>query len=156
MNWQKIKNAKWFIPLIGLVALTITTAVIAKPEGWFSTTVPAIGIINITPQTPNYDYTIPPNIDFGTTSVTVGGSISWTAYVNIANTGNQTINSLLIAGTNLPSWITTIAITQNPVPAGQTVQETITLLGVAPLTPQAVNLVGTTALNGARITITPN
>jgi hypothetical protein len=155
MNWNKIKNAKWFIPLIGLVALAITSSVMAA-SGWFSTTVPAIGIINVTPQTPNYDYTIPPNIDFGTISVTVGGSISWIAYVNIANTGNQTINSLLIAGTNLPSWITSVTITQNPVPAGQTVQETIKLLGVAPLTPQAVNLVGTTSLNGARITITPN
>jgi len=155
MNWQKIKNAKWFIPLIGLVALAITSSVMAA-SGWFSTTVPAIGIINITPQTPNYDYTIPPNIDFGTTSVTVGGSISWTAYVNIANTGNQTINSLLIAGTNLPIWITSVTITQNPVPAGQTVQETIRLLGVAPLTTGTVNLTGTTTLNGARITITPN
>jgi hypothetical protein len=155
MNWQKIKNAKWFIPLIGLVALAITSSVMAA-SGWFSTTVPAIGIINITPQTPNYDYTIPPNIDFGTTSVTVGGSISWTAYVNIANTGNQTINSLLIAGTNLPIWITSVTITQNPVPAGQTVQETVTLSGTAPLTTGTVNLTGTTTLNGARITITPN
>ena len=155
MNWQKIKNAKWFIPLAGVVVLIITASSVAA-SGWFSTTVPAIGIININPQTPVNTYTLPPNIDFGTASVVAGSPVVWTANVNIANTGNQPINSLLIAGANLPMWITSVTITQNPVPAGQTVQETVTLSGTAPLTTGTVNLTGTTALNGARITITPN
>jgi hypothetical protein len=154
MNWRKISKAKWFIPLVGLVALGITASAMAA-SGWFSTTVPAIGMINVTPQTPNYKYTLPPNIDFGTTSFVVGSPVTLTADVNIDNTGNQAITGLLIAGSNLPSWITSVTISQNPVPAGQTVQEIITLSGVAPSTPQTVNLVGTTALNGASITITP-
>jgi len=39
MDWNKIKKAKWFVPLLGLVVLGITSAVMAQ-SGWFSTTVP--------------------------------------------------------------------------------------------------------------------
>jgi len=150
-----------FISLIVvLLALAGVSAVFAA-TGWFSTSIPATGTINITPTTTqppaaDFNYTLSPNIDFGSSNIFAAGApVSVTGTVLVSNTGNQSINSLAVAGMNLPSWITTVSITQTPVPVGTTQQETVTLSGTAPSTAQTVNLVGPNALNTGEITITP-
>lgn len=155
MNWNKISKAKWFVPLVGLVALVITSSVMAA-SGWFSTTVPITGTITIQAAAANFNYTISSPITVGTNNIfTVGSSVTVTGTVTVDNTGNQQINGFLVAGENLPSWITSVTITQTPVPVGTSVVETVTLTGVAPNTAQTVNLVGTNVLNTGGIKITP-
>lgn len=143
--------------IVVLLVLASVSAVFAA-TGWFSTSVPATGTINITTTTPaaNFNYTLSPNIDFGSSNTfAAGGSVSVTGTVLVTNTGNQPINTLAVAGMNLPNWITTVSITQTPVPVGAAQQETVTLSGTAPSTAQTVNLVGPNALSTGEITITP-
>ena len=146
--------------IVVLLALAGVSAVFAA-TGWFSTSIPATGTINITtattqPPAANFNYTLSPNIDFGSSNTFVAGApVSVTGTVLITNTGNQPINSLAVAGMNLPSWITTVSVTQTPVPVGAAQQETVTLAGTAPSTAQTINLVGPNALNTGEITITP-
>jgi hypothetical protein len=146
--------------IVVLLVLASVSAIFAA-TGWFSTSIPATGTINITttttqPPAANFNYTLSPNIDFGSTNnFAAGAAVSITGTVLVTNTGNQPINSLTVDGMNLPSWITTVSITQTPVPVGQAVQETVTLAGTAPSTAQTINLVGPNALNTGEITITP-
>ena len=138
--------------IVVLLVLASVSAVFAA-TGWFSTSVPATGTINVTTTTPapDFNYTLSPNVTFGTSSFATGTPVSITGTVLITNTGNQPINSLTVAGIGLPAWLTA-SITQTPVPVGQVVQETLTLAGTAPTTTQTVNLVGGTS---TKITITP-
>ena len=146
--------------IVVLLALAGVSAVFAA-TGWFSTSIPATGTINITPTTTqppatNFNYTLSPNIDFGSSNTFAAGApVSVTGTVLVSNTGNQPINSLAVAGMNLPSWITTVSVTQIPVLVGAAQQETVTLSGTAPSTAQTINLVGPNALNTGEITITP-
>ena len=155
MDWGKIKKSKWFVPLLGLVVLGITSAVMAQ-SGWFSTTVPITGTITIQNAPSNFNYTVSSPITVGTNNVfTIGSSVTVTGNVTVSNTGNQQINGFLVVRQNLPSWITSVTITQIPVPVGASVVETVTLSGIAPTTAQTINLVGATALSTGGITITP-
>ena len=146
--------------IVVLLILASVSAVLAA-TGWFSTSVPATGTINITttttqPPAANFNYTLSPNIDFGSSNTfAVGAPVTVTGTVLVTNTGNQPINTLAVAGMNLPNWITTVSITQTPVPVGAAQQETVTLSGTAPSTAQTVNLVGPNALSTGEITITP-
>jgi hypothetical protein len=139
--------------IVVLLILASVSAVFAS-TGWFSTSVPAVGTINITTTTPaaNFNYILSPNVDFGSSNTFAAGApVSVTGTVLVTNTGNQTINSLTVAGIGLPAWLTA-SITQTPVSVGQAVQETVTLAGTAPTTTQTVNLTGGTS---TEITITP-
>ena len=138
--------------IVVLLILASVSAVFAA-TGWFSTSVPATGTINITTTTPapDFNYTLSPNITFGTSSFATGAPVSVTGTVLVTNTGNQPISTMAAAGIGLPAWLT-VSITQTPVPVGQAVQETVTVAGTAPSTPQTVNLVGGTS---TEITITP-
>ena len=138
--------------IVVLIVLASVSAIFAA-NGWFSTSVPATGTINITTTTPapDFNYTLSPNVAFGTSNFAAGTPVSITGTVLITNTGNQPINSLSAAGVGLPTWLT-VSITQTPVPVGQAVQETVALAGTAPTTTQTVNLVGGTL---TEITIFP-
>ena len=142
--------------IVVLLVLASISAAMAASD-WFSTSIPAIGTINITttttqPPAANFNYTLSPNIDFGSSNTfAAGGSVSVTGTVLVTNTGNQPINTLAVAGMNLPNWITTVSITQTPVPVGAAQQETVTLSGTAPSTAQTVNLVGPNALSTGRL-----
>ena len=146
--------------IVVLLILASVSAVLAA-TGWFPTSVPATGTINITtttapPPAADFNYTLSPNIDFGSSNTfAVGAPVTVTGTVLVTNTGNQPINTLAVAGMNLPNWITTVSITQTPVPVGAAQQETVTLSGTAPSTAQTVNLVGPNALSTGEITITP-
>ncbi len=154
MNWNKIRHAKWFIPVLAVLAVAMITGGVLAATGWLSTSIPATGTINVTPP-PDFNYTLSSNIDFGTSSFVTGTPVSITGTVLVTNTGNQPINTLAVAGMNLPNWITTVSITQTPVPVGVAQQETVTLSGTAPSTAQTVNLVGSNAVSTVEITITP-
>jgi hypothetical protein len=137
--------------IVVLLALAGVSAVFAA-TGWFSTSIPVTGTINITttttqPPATNFNYTLSPNIDFGSSN-------TFAADAPVSVTGTV-INSLAVAGMNLPSWITTVSVTQTPVPVGAAQQETVTLSGTAPSTSQTINLVGPNALRSGEITITP-
>lgn len=138
--------------IIILLILASVSAVFAA-TGWFSTSVPATGTINITTTTPapDFNYTLSPNVAFGTSSFATDAPVSVTGTILVTNTGNQPINSLTVAGIGLPTWLA-VSITQTPVPVGQAIQETVTLEGTAPSTTQTVNLIGGTS---TEITITP-
>jgi hypothetical protein len=142
--------------IVVLLVLASVSAIFAA-TGWFSTSIPATGTINITttttqPPAANFNYTLSPNIDFGSTNnFAAGAAVSITGTVLVTNTGNQPINSLTVASIGLPAWLTA-SITQTPVPVSQAVQETVTLVGTAPTTTQTVNLIGGTT---TEITITP-
>jgi hypothetical protein len=155
-----MKKTVWGIPLVVVVvlALMLVSSIVVNAYTEFqSKTIPINGIINVTspPPTPNYDYTLSPNISFGITNYEVGSQVSITGTVLVTNIGNQPINSLLVAGMHLPSWITKVEITQTPVPVGSAVQETVTLSGIAPSTVQTINLTGANVLSAGGITITP-
>jgi hypothetical protein len=149
---NKMKKSAIIAIIIILLILASVSAVFAA-TGWFSTSVPATGTINITTTTPvpDFNYTLSPNVAFGTSNFAAGAPVSVTGTILVTNTGNQPINSLTAAGVGLPTWLTA-SITQTPVPVGQAVQETVTLAGTAPTTTQTVNLVGGTS---TEITITP-
>jgi hypothetical protein len=152
--WNRIKSAKWFIPVIVAVIVGVLATVGIVAAAWSSKTVPATGTIQITATTPapDYNFTLSTPVAFGSNSFACGASISITGTVTVSNTGNQPINSLAVACSNLPNggWITDVAITQTPIPAGGSQLETITLSGTAPSSPVNYSFVG------AIITITPS
>lgn len=165
MNWNKFKKSIWFIPVIVAIVTLLCVTVVFAATTFQSKTIPATGTINITTTTtttpsPDFNYTLSPNISFGTTSFACGSSVVLTGTVTIANTGNQTINSFSVAGTNLPSWITDVSIVNStpitPLLAGVSESLTIQLTGTAPSSPISINLVGATPITTASITITPS
>ena len=160
--WNRIKSAKWFIPVIVAVIVGVLATVGIVAAAWNSKTVPATGTIQITATTPapDYNFTLSTPVAFGSNSFACGASISITGTVTVSNTGNQPINSLAIACSNLPkvnniAWITDVAITQTPIPAGGSQLETITLSGTAPSSPVNYSFVGAQVMSSAIITITP-
>ena len=141
------------VTIIVILLILASVSAVFAATGWFSTSVPATGTINITTTTPatDFNYTLSPNVAFGTSNFAAGAAVSITGTVLVTNTGNQPINSLTVASIGLPAWLTA-SITQTPVPVSQAVQETVTLVGTAPTTTQTVNLIGGTT---TEITITP-
>jgi hypothetical protein len=142
-----------FVTIIVVLIVLASVSAIFAANGWFSTSVPATGTINITTTTPapDFNYTLSPNVAFGTSNFAAGAAVSVTGTILVTNTGNQPINSLSAAGIGLPPWLTA-SITQTPVPVGQAVQETLTIAGTAPTTTQTVNLIGGST---TEISITP-
>ena len=156
--WNKFKATKWFIPvLIAVIVGILAGTVVLAASLWTSKTVPATGTIQITTTTPapDFDFSLTSPIAFGNTTFAAGDPITITGTVTVANTGNQPINSLGIACSNLPPWLTTINITQTAVPAGGSQLETVTITGTAPAGPTTFNFVGPTALTTCNVTITP-
>lgn len=152
---EKFRASKWFIPaIIAVVAVLLGVAGILAFAG---KSVPATGTIQITTTTPPAveDFTLSTPVAFGSTSFAVGAPITITGTVTVSNTGNVVINSLAVACSNLPAWITGVAITQTPIPVNGSQLETVTLTGTAPAGPTTFNFVGPTVLTTCNVIITP-
>ena len=95
---NKMKKSAIIAIIIILLILASVSAVFAA-TGWFSTSVPATGTINITTTTPapDFNYTLSPNVAFGTSNFAAGAPVSVTGTILVTNTGNQPINSLTVA-----------------------------------------------------------
>jgi hypothetical protein len=166
--WEKIKNAKWLVLIIVVVVVALAAVTVMAATGWFGTTVPATGNISVTvPVTTtsvasttttttttsaaDFDYTVSPaTLNFNDTVWATDSPVLITCLVTIDNTGNQPINTFTVTATGLPSWLN-VSITDTPIPAGQSGQETVTLSGTAPAVAETDDL----ASMNVQCTLTP-
>ena len=162
--WEKIKNAKWLALIIVVVVVALAAITVMAATGWFGTTVPASGTISVTvPATTSttsttttttaadFNYTVSPStLNFNDTVWATGSPVLVTCPVTIDNTGNQPINTFTVTATALPAWLH-VSITDTPIAAGQSGQETVTLSGTAPSTAETDDL----ASMNVECTLTP-
>ena len=162
--WEKIKNAKWLALIIVVVVVALAAITVMAATGWFGTTVPASGTISVTvPATTSttsttttttaadFNYTASPStLNFNDTVWATGSTVLVTCPVTIDNTGNQPINTFTVTATALPAWLH-VTITDTPIAAGQSGQETVTLSGTAPAAEETDDL----ASMNVQCTLTP-
>ncbi len=162
--WEKIKNAKWLALIIVVVVAALAAITVMAATGWFGTTVPASGTISVTvPATTSttsttttttaadFNYTASPStLNFNDTVWATGSTVLVTCPVTIDNTGNQPINTFTVTATALPAWLH-VTITDTPIAAGQSGQETVTLSGTAPAAEETDDL----ASMNVQCTLTP-
>ena len=162
--WEKIKNAKWLALIIVVVVVALAAITVMAATGWFGTTVPASGTISVTvPATTSttsttttttaadFNYTVSPStLNFNDTVWATGSAVLVTCPVIIDNTGNQPINTFTVTATGLPAWLH-VSITDTPIAAGQSGQETVTLSGTAPAAEETDDL----ASMNVQCTLTP-
>ena len=162
--WEKIKNAKWLALIIVVVVVALAAITVMAATGWFGTTVPASGTISVTvPATTSttsttttttaadFNYTASPStLNFNDTVWATGSTVLVTCPVTIDNTGNQPINTFTVTATALPAWLH-VSITDTPIAAGQSGQETVTLSGTAPAAEETDDL----ASMNVQCTLTP-
>ena len=161
--WEKIKNAKWLASIIVVVVVALVAITVMAATGWFGTTVPASGTISVTvPATTSttstttttaadFNYTVSPStLNFNDTVWATGSTVLVTCPVTIDNTGNQPINTFTVTATALPAWLH-VSITDTPIAAGQSGQETVTLSGAAPAAEETDDL----ASMNVQCTLTP-
>ena len=165
--WEKIKNAKWLALIIVVVVVGLAAVTVMAATGWFGTTVPATGTISVTvPVTTtststtsttttttaaDFNYTVSPStLNFNDTVWATGSAVLVTCPVIIDNTGNQPINTFTVTATGLPAWLH-VSITDTPIAAGQSGQETVTLSGTAPAAEETDDL----ASMNVQCTLTP-
>lgn len=162
--WEKIKNAKWLALIIVVVVAALAAITVMAATGWFGTTVPASGTISVTvPATTSttsttttttaadFNYTASPStLNFNDTVWATGSTVLVTCPVTIDNTGNQPINTFTVTATALPAWLH-VSITDTPIAAGQSGQETVTLSGTAPAAEETDDL----ASMNVQCTLTP-
>jgi len=163
--WEKIKNAKWLALIIVVVVVALAAITVMAATGWFGTTVPASGTISVTvPVTTvsttsttttttaaDFNYTVSPStLNFNDTVWATGSAVLVTCPVIIDNTGNQPINTFTVTATGLPAWLH-VSITDTPIAAGQSGQETVTLSGTAPAAEETDDL----ASMNVQCTLTP-
>jgi len=162
--WEKIKNAKWLALIIVVVVVALAAITVMAATGWFGTTVPASGTISVTiPATTSttsttttttaadFNYTVSPStLNFNDTVWATGSPVLVTCPVTIDNTGNQPINTFTVTATALPAWLH-VSITDTPIAAGQSGQETVTLSGTAPAAEETDDL----ASMNVQCTLTP-
>jgi hypothetical protein len=162
--WEKIKNAKWLALIIVVVVVALAAITVMAATGWFGTTVPASGTISVTvPATTSttsttttttaadFNYTVSPStLNFNDTVWATGSTVLVTCPVTIDNTGNQPINTFTVTATALPAWLH-VSITDTPIAAGQSGQETVTLSGTAPAAEETDDL----ASMNVQCTLTP-
>ena len=132
MNWNKIRHAKWFIPVLVVLAVAmITGAVLATPLVQHS--IAGTGTIKVTPTAtePTFNFSInnAGPIDFsGGATQNQAGTYTCTIQINVTNTG--------VNGTNGGALATINSFTVTSVPAsavGWPVGATVTGSG-GPLT----------------------
>lgn len=139
------------IPLFAiLTVLLVGTVALAA---WGVTSLTSTGVITVEEPLPIQTYKVDTEVlDFGLSTVMVGGSISVTsADITITNTGNVSISGIAIVVSDIPADLTaTPNITGTPIAPGSSATASVTLTGIAPSTSQLIQLSGITA------TLTPN
>jgi hypothetical protein len=156
-RWSTIRYAKWFIPLLVVLACLLIAGVVTAAAVWQSSTLTTnnsnINITTVAPILPN-TYTLSTNaVTFGNQSFPVGTPIDIIS--NVVTLTNLNTSPNAIAGFNvvtsgLPSWLNaSVWINVIPLSPGGWCDLAIRISGAAPSNPVSINL------SSATFTITP-